>query len=264
MNKVFSSRRSFVKNTAGSLGLLTLPSLLHSQSAIKSQEKKKIVVVGGHPDDPECGCGGTAAQLTTRGHEVTFMYFTTGEEGIEGKTWEEAATIRKKECIEACKVLHTKPLFVGQIDGESVLGNPEMAKFEQLLYAEKPDIVFAHWPVDSHKDHQLSSVLTIQSWMETSQRFVLYFYEVCTGYQSFLFNPTDYVDISDYEEQKMKALACHASQDIVVNGKYTQNMIDCGHPAMQDFRGRELGVRAAEAFIRFTGKGFGTVREFAI
>ncbi len=71
-----------------------------------------------------------------------------------------------QECKEACKVLGTKPLFVGQVDGESVLGNPELAKFEQLLYAEKPDIVFAHWPVDSHKDHQLSSVLTMQSWME--------------------------------------------------------------------------------------------------
>ncbi len=63
------------------------------------------------------------------------MYFTSGEEGIEGKEWEEAAAIRKQECIEACKVLGTKPLFVGQVDGESVLGNPELAKFEQLLDA---------------------------------------------------------------------------------------------------------------------------------
>jgi LmbE family N-acetylglucosaminyl deacetylase len=53
-------------------------------------------VVGGHPDDPESGCGGTAATLAKLGHEVTLMYFTTGEEGIEGKTWEEALFVNRK------------------------------------------------------------------------------------------------------------------------------------------------------------------------
>lgn len=235
---------------------MSLPSLLAAPTG-KPAEKKKIVAVGGHPDDPECGCGGTVAQLVKLGHEVTLMYFTNGDEGIEGKSQQEAAAIRKKECIEACKILGTKPLFVGQVDGESVMGNPEMAKFEQLLYAEKPDLVFTHWPIDSHKDHQLASVLTMQAWMEATRKFALYFYEVCMGYQSFVFHPTDYVDITGFQEQKMKALACHASQGIVANGQYTKMFLDCGHPAMEDFRGRELGVHAAEAFIRMTGRGFG-------
>jgi LmbE family N-acetylglucosaminyl deacetylase len=251
-----TSRRQFVKNSFSAAALVSLPSLLYSQTE-KEAGKKKIVVVGGHPDDPECGCAGTVARLIKSGHDVTLMYLTTGEEGIEGKTSEEAAAIRKKESIEACKVLNAKPLFVGQIDGESVMNNTEMAKFEQLLYAEKPDVVFTHWPLDEHKDHQIASVLTIQAWKEAQEKFALYFYEVCIGYQSFVFHPTDYVDISEFEEQKKKALACHASQDIVVNGEYTKNMIDCGHPVMQDFRGREFGVRAAEAYIRMTGRGMG-------
>ena len=256
-----NNRRNFIKNTAvaaGSFSLVSLSSVLQARPGKNTAEKKKIVFVGGHPDDPECGCGGTIAKLTAIGHEVTLMYFTTGEEGIENKTWEEAAAIRKQECIEACKVLNAKPVFVGQIDGESVLGNPQMADFEKLLYAEKPNIVFAHWPLDSHKDHQLSSVVTIQAWMETTEPFFLYFYEVCIGNQSFLFHPTDYVDITETQEIKKKALACHKSQDIVGDdGNYTQNMFDCGHPAMEDFRGRELGVHAAEAFIKMTSRGFG-------
>src|SRR5436190_16114686 len=220
-----TSRRNFLKNTlacTGSLGLLTLSSVLQAQPFKNAAEKKKIVVVGGHPDDPESGCGGTVAKLTALGHEVTLMYFTTGEEGIEGKTWEEAGAIRKQESIEACKILHAKPLFVGQIDGESVLGNPQLADFEKLLYAEKPDIVFTHWPVDSHKDHQLASVLTIQSWLEAKEKFALYFYEVCIGEQSFLFHPTDYVDITETQEQKRKALYCHISQD-------PPGIYACGH-----------------------------------
>ncbi len=256
MSKETGSRRNFVKETMASLTLYSLPSVLH-QKKNKAFKIAKVVVIGGHPDDPECGCGGTVAKLISLGHEVTLMYFTNGDEGISGKSNQEAASIRKNESLASCRVLGAKPLFVGQVDGESVLGNPEMAQFEKLLYQERPNIVFTHWPIDSHKDHQLASILSIQAWMEAQTKFSLYFYEVCTGNQSFGFHPTDYVDISDFEEHKKKALACHASQDIVVNGKYTQNMIDCGHPAMQEFRGRELGVHLAEAFVRMTGRGHG-------
>lgn len=252
-----SSRRIFVKNAMGAAGLITLPSLLHAQKD-KQETKKKIVIVGGHPDDPECGCGGTIPLFVKAGHEVTLMYFTNGDEGIEGKTQQEAAAIRKQESIEACKVLGAKSLFVNQVDGESVVNNAEMARFEQLLYAEKPDVVFTHWPLDSHKDHQLASVLSMQAWMETQRPFSLYFYEVCTGYQTFVFHPTDYVDITETQSQKKRALACHKSQNIIGdNGDYTKEMYDCGHPSMEDFRGKELGVHAAEAFIRMTGRGGG-------
>lgn len=248
-----NSRRNFIKNTlsgTAGVGLLSLSSVLQAQPVEKPAGKKKIVVVGGHPDDPESGCGGTIAKLAALGHEVTLMYLTTGEEGIEGKTWEEAAAIRKHEAVDACKILKATPLFVGQIDGESVLGNPQMADFQKLLYAENPDIVFTHWPVDSHKDHQLASVLTIQSWLRTKAPFTLYFYEVCIGEQSFLFHPTDYVDITETQEQKRKALYCHVSQD-------PPGIYSCGHAAMEEFRGRELGVHAAEGFIKMTSRGFG-------
>lgn len=243
-----------MKNTMLAAGLLTLPSLLQA-APDKPSGKRKIVVVGGHPDDPESGAGGTIPLLVKAGHEVTLMYFTNGDEGIEGKSQQEAAAIRQQECREACKILDCQPLFVNQVDGESVVNNVEMARFQKLLWSEKPDVVFAHWPIDSHKDHQLSSVLAMQSWLEAPSPFTLYFFEVCNGYQTFLFHPTEYVDISDTQQLKWKALACHKSQGIInEQGTYTKMMYDCGHPAMEDFRGKELGVRAAEAFIRMTGR----------
>jgi LmbE family N-acetylglucosaminyl deacetylase len=250
-----SSRRAFMKKSGA--GALSLPGLLHASLASQTA-KKKIVVVGGHPDDPESGVGGTIPLLIRSGHEVTLMYFTNGDAGIEGKSHAEASAIRREESLEACKVFGTKALFVNQVDGASVITNAEMARFQNLLWAEKPDVVFAQWPIDSHKDHQLSSVLTIQAWMDAEPSFTLYFYEVCLGVQSFLFHPTDYVDITETRAIKMKALACHVSQRIVgPDGKYTQGFIDCGHPSMEDFRGRELGVTAAEGFVRMTGRGIG-------
>lgn len=246
MASSFRNRRQFIKNTGAGLGLVTLPSLLAAQGHTPA-EKKKIVCVGAHPDDPESGCGGTLAKLRNAGHEVTIIYLTTGEAGIAGKTNDEAAATRKMEAINACKILDARPVFAGQIDGDTIFNNVWLSKMQALLANEKPDIVFTHWPLDEHKDHQVASLLTIQSWLRSSSKFLLYFFEVCTGEQSLVFHPTDYVDISDTQEQKKKALYCHISQD-------PPSIYNCGHAAMEEFRGRELGVKAGEAFVRMNGK----------
>jgi len=246
-----TNRRHFVKTTAAGLGLLTLPSLLNAEPA-HAEAKKKIVCVGGHPDDPESGCGGTLAKLAALGHEVTIIYLTTGEAGIAGVNNDDAAKTRKQEAINACKILNAKPVFAGQIDGATIADNAALKHLQTLITAEKPDVVFTHWPVDSHKDHQVASLLTMQTWVRSANKFTLYFFEVCTGEQTMIFMPTDYVDISDTQEQKKKAVYCHTSQD--PPGIYT-----CGHASMEDFRGREAGVRAAEGFVRMTGKGMGMI-----
>jgi LmbE family N-acetylglucosaminyl deacetylase len=249
METTTNSRRNFVKTTAAGLGLLTLPQLLHAQPDMPAG-KKKIVCFGAHPDDPESGCGGTLAMLANKGHDVTIIYLTTGDAGIEGKTHAEASAIRKQEAINACAIIKAKPVFAGQIDGDTIMDNAWLTRVQKLIDDEKPDLVFTHWPVDSHKDHQTASLLMIQTWVRSAKKFPLYFFEVCTGEQTMGFRPTDYVDISETQEQKRKSVYCHISQD-------PSGIYGCGHAAMEDFRGRELGVKAAEAFVYMTGKGQG-------
>jgi len=186
------------------------------------------------------------------GHEVTIIYLTTGEAGIPGKTHDEAAAIRKQEALNASKILNAKPVFAGQIDGSTIADNTALEHLQKLIAAEKPDVVFTHWPVDSHKDHQVASLLTIQTWMRSPGKFALYFFEVCTGEQTLIFMPTDYVDITGTQEQKRRSVYCHISQD-------PPGIYACGHASMEDFRGREAGVRAAEGFVRMTGKGMGMI-----
>jgi len=251
MESAPTSRRSFVKAGATGIGLLTLPGILRAEPRSHA-EKKKIVCFGGHPDDPESGCGGTLAKLVNMGHEVTIIYLTTGEAGIEGKTHNEAAAIRKQEAINACAILKAKPVFAGQIDGATIMDNDWLAKVQKMIADIKPDLVFTHWPIDTHKDHQIASLMMIQTWVRSSKKFPLYFFEVCTGEQTQIFRPTDYVDISDTQEQKRKSVYCHVSQD-------PPGIYGCGHAAMEDFRGRELGVKAAEAFVYMTGKEMGSV-----
>lgn len=240
------SRRSFAKNTASLVASLSLSSLVSAQ---QENSKVKIVCVGGHPDDPESGCGGTLAKLKNAGHEVTIIYLTRGEAGIPGVSHNDAAATRTKEAEAACKILFAKPVFAGQVDGDTIVNNEWVKKIHDLISAEKPDMVFTHWPVDSHKDHQAASLLTIQSWIHSGRSFDLYFFEVCAGSQTSGFRPDTYVDITSTSDQKRKAVYCHTSQD--PDGIY--NSADCNHALMEQFRGREINVKAAEAFVKMRG-----------
>jgi len=206
------------------------------------RRKLKIVVAGGHPDDPESGCGGTMARYADAGHEVVALYLTRGEAGLEGKSHDEAARIRSAEAIEACKILGARPVFAGQIDGATEINRQRYAEYRQILAAEKPDMVFTHWPIDRHPDHRVASLLTYDAWLHTKKQFALYYYEVYSGLETQQFAPTDYVDIGATEDRKRAAVAAHASM--------SEEAIYVRHDMMNRFRGLEFTCEYAEAFIR--------------
>ncbi len=202
----------------------------------------KVVCVGGHPDDPESGCGGTLARYAELGHQVTIIYLTRGERGIHGKSETEAAAIRTAEAEAACKILGAKPVFAGQIDGATEVSQARAEALLKLISAEDPDIAFTQWPIDTHLDHQAASILTFRAYLAPPRRFPLYFFEVDLGAQTLGFKPTDYVDITATREKKKAALFAHRSQN--GEGIYQKH-----HEVMENFRGREAGVAAAEAFV---------------
>ena len=143
--------------------------------------KLNVVCVGGHPDDPESGCGGTLARYSALGHAVTIIYLTRGEAGIKGKTHDEAARIRTEEALKACRILGAKPVFAGQIDGSNEISNSRYQAFDSLLTEQQPDVVFTHWPVDTHRDHCAASLLAFQSWYRGGKKYALVYFEVMSG-----------------------------------------------------------------------------------
>ena len=238
------------RNLLGVSGALASGTLLglaenegESREAKSGREPRlKVVVVGAHPDDPETGCGGTMARYAAAGHRVTALYLTRGERGIPGKSLEEAARIRTAEARAACRILGAKPLFAGQIDGDTETGNRRYEEFLKLIRGEDPDLLFAHWPIDRHRDHRAASMLAFDAWLKLGRGFDLYFYEVYSGNQSQTFSPTHYVDITATESLKRKATYAHASQN--PEGLYRR------HDLMNRFRGAEYRCRFAEAFVR--------------
>ena len=92
-----------------SLALLVVFSTIPMHSAAAARNERLVVVVfGGHPDDPESGCGGLIAQLAEAGHEVHLAYATCfrGDRKIPGRG---EAEVRREEAAEACRILGAKP-----------------------------------------------------------------------------------------------------------------------------------------------------------
>lgn len=236
------SRRNLLKlSGTAAMGLAAFP-LAANENGI--QEKKlKIVVVGAHPDDPETGCGGVMSLFASEGHEVVSAYLTRGEAGIPGKSYQEAASIRTNEALEACKIMNARAVFLGQIDGSCEITARRYTEMCDFIRDEKPDLVFTHWPIDQHRDHRICSILVYDAWLNLEKGFELYYFEVESGGQTQNFPPTNFVDITTVIERKHVACNCHISQNMaLVYREY--------HEQMEKFRGLQANCKYAEAFIR--------------
>lgn len=205
----------------------------------------KVVIAGGHPGDPEYGCGGTMARLADLGHAVTALYLNRGEKGCPGKTARECSAMRVSEAQQACRILKAQPRFADQVDGEAIVDAEHYDEFHNLLEAERPNLVLTQWPIDNHRDHRAVSVLVYDAWLRMSKSFALYYYEVSDGEDTVMFSPTDYVDITQTEPRKRAACYAHASQS---PERYYPLQSQVAR-----FRGIESGHAQAEAFVRQIG-----------
>src|SRR5216110_47015 len=140
MNERDLTRRSFVQRSLAAAGPAMVAALpLELQPAGPGVARMTVVCVGGHPDDPESGCGGTLARYAALGHAVTIVYLTRGERGIDGKSLDEAARIRTAESETACRIIGAKPVFFGQIDGATEFTRAHVEAMSRLLADERPD-----------------------------------------------------------------------------------------------------------------------------
>lgn len=249
MKSLSSTRRDFVKQALGvGAPVLLAAGALPGIGAESGREREKskplkIACVGGHPDDPESGCAGTLARYSALGHVVTVVYLTRGERGINGKSNDEAAKIRSAECEAACKFMGARAVFAGQIDGSADFTRARVDELQKILATEKPELVFTHWPIDTHMDHQVASMCAIRAVMALKPRPQLFFFEVNSGSQTQGFTPNVYVDITSVVDKKKQALFAHQSQD--GEGIWREH-----HEPIAIWRGREAGVKFAEAFVR--------------
>jgi len=206
-----------------------------AEAKTSETEKMKIIVCGGHPGDPEYGCGGTVARLTALGHEVVLLYLNDG-------AWPPTpAPTRKAEAAKACEILKARPAYAGQVNGHAVVDNAHYDDFQKMLAAENPHAVLTHWPIDNHADHRAITNLTYNAWQKLGKKFDLYYYEVSDGEDTLQFSPNRFVDITETEAQKRAACYAHASQ--------SPDRFYSLQDEVARFRGIESGYKRGEAFL---------------
>jgi LmbE family N-acetylglucosaminyl deacetylase len=235
------TRRNLLATTGGlasgfALGVSPIEVTPNRQGSQATRSRKiKVVVCGGHPGDPEYGCGGTVAKLTQLGHEVVLMYLNDG-------AWPPTPpATRFSEAKKACEILKARAAYAGQVNGQAIVDNAHYEEFQKIIVAEQPDAILTQWPLDNHADHRAIAMLSYNVWQKLRQKFALYYYEVSDGEDTLQFSPNRYVDISATESVKRVACYAHASQ---TPDRYYTLQDDVAR-----FRGVESGYKRAEAFL---------------
>jgi bacillithiol biosynthesis deacetylase BshB1 len=178
-----------------------------------------VLVFAAHPDDAELSMGGTIAKLTKNNLKVGIIDLTRGELGTRG-----TVEIRQKEAFMAAGVLKValrENLLIP--DGDIERKKENQMKVVMTIRRYRPKIIFAPYFNDRHPDHIHTSRLVKEamfvtglSKLKTFDREVaqnayrprkLYYYM-----QTYQFDPSFIVDISDCFETKMRAVQCYASQ----------------------------------------------------
>ncbi len=199
-----------------------------------SIKRKNILAIGAHPDDIEFGCGGTLIKYAEQGHRVFLLVMTKGEMGGESE-------LRTAEQMESMKVMGAQEIFWGGLVDTQIEVSPEIIKrVEGVIDQVRPDVIFCHYPEDTHQDHRHLSQMTI-----SATRYIrnVLFYE---GPTTERFNPQVYVDIVPTLTLKVKALMAHKSQVKKTNIEDV-SIVEIAH-SCANFRGIQGRVQYAEAF----------------
>lgn len=222
--------------------------------------KLDILAIGAHPDDVEMSCGGTIAKEIAKGKKVGILDLTKGELGTRG-----SAEIRHKEATAAANILGISVRDnLALADG--FFHNDAQAQLKVIHFLRKyrPEIVLCNAIDDRHIDHPkgsdlasnacfLSGLIKIETKENGKMQDPWRPKQVFHYIQWKDLIPDFVVDISGYQELKLKAVHAYKSQ--FFDPKSTEPMTPIASKNATDsmqYRdrnlGRLIGVQAAEGY----------------
>jgi bacillithiol biosynthesis deacetylase BshB1 len=200
--------------------------------------------------------GGTIIRLAQQGHRVHLIDATTGEPTPLG-----SEETRAKEKAAAATVMGVERSLLG-LPNRQVEHNLESRhRMAAAIRAHRPDWVFTPYPIDAHPDHVAVTRIVEDARFDAKltktsipgepwhpKRIIYYF----ATHLRMNFNPTFCIDISDQQEQKMRAILCYESQ-LVRNKSEIPEMVR----TMTGYFGGRIGTAHAEPFFTYEVLGFG-------
>jgi bacillithiol biosynthesis deacetylase BshB1 len=175
-----------------------------------------ILAIFAHPDDMELTVGGTLLKMKSLGYKTGALDITGGEMGTRG-----SAEGRALEATDAARILKLDiRANLGLPDGRVFLTDEARTKLVRKLRDLKPKIILTHQTGDPHPDHDhIAQLVRESARLSSMQNYGKEFAQerikvpiVAHNVFSQRVYPSFIVDISDFLEEKMQAIAAHRSQ----------------------------------------------------
>ncbi len=181
---------------------------------------------------------------------------TNGSMGSYDTPSAELAAIRLAEARASAAVIGAECLLLDLPDGGVLRTEEQRALFTDMVRQARPDVILTHPPNDYMSDHINASLNVFDaSFWATAPLFftrhdalgplpAVYYTDAVCGVNSL---PTDYVDVTDVWETKVRMLLCHESQRRWLAEHDHIDYVDF-MSVIARFRGLQCGVRYAEGF----------------
>ena len=215
----------------------------------------RVLVVAAHPDDDVLGCGGAIARHVSAGDEVAIVFLADGVTSRERDDAADELTRRRASALRAAQILGVEDVSFGELPDnrmDSVALLDVVKIVEEHARRLRPTVVYAHSPVDLNVDHRRAHEAVITACRPQSgdsARTILSF-EVPSSTHwrspsaSVPFAPNWFVDVSDFLETKLEALAAYEEE--LRPWPHPRSIEGVRHLAR--WHGAGIGVQAAEAF----------------
>ncbi|MGM0365093.1 MAG: bacillithiol biosynthesis deacetylase BshB1 [Actinomycetota bacterium] len=181
-----------------------------------------IIAFGAHPDDAEMGCGGLLLKLKDKGYKTGIIDLTLGELSTNGNL-----KVRAEETRKATQILRLDLRDNLKLEDSNIVNDLQSRKkVIKAIRKYRPRMAIIPYHTDRHPDHENSYKLLKDSLfasglekLKTGQK--KHRPQVVASYMMHHeFTPAFIVDISDYFEQKMKAVTSYQSQ---IHSRFKKN-----------------------------------------
>jgi bacillithiol biosynthesis deacetylase BshB1 len=175
-----------------------------------------VLAVFSHPDDAELTAAGTLLKMKSLGYRTGVLDMTRGEMGTRG-----TPEMRAEEAKDAARIMRLDVrLNLEQPDGHVRLTEESRTAMVRVIRTHKPKVILtAHWD-DPHPDHaatarivrEAARLASMRRYDEEAGQGAVKVPALAHAVYSRLVAPSFIIDISDFLEDKMRAILAHRSQ----------------------------------------------------